>query len=47
MKAWRCWNSLAAGADRKMANNAISAIGMHRDAAADAALDRFTRRVTA
>jgi hypothetical protein len=34
--------SLAGGADRKMANNAISAIGMHRDPAADAALDRFT-----
>jgi hypothetical protein len=34
--------SLAAGADRKLANSAISAIGMHRDPAADAALDRFT-----
>ncbi len=34
--------SLAAGADRKIANAAISAIGMHRDPAADAALDRFT-----
>jgi hypothetical protein len=34
--------SLAAGADRKISNPAISAIGMHRDPAADAALDRFT-----
>jgi hypothetical protein len=34
--------SLTGGADRKIANAAISAIGMHRDPAADAALDRFT-----
>lgn len=34
--------SLTAGADRKLPNSAISAIGMHRDPAADAALDRFT-----
>jgi HEAT repeat protein len=34
--------SLTAGADRKITNSAISAIGMHRDPAADAALDRFT-----
>jgi hypothetical protein len=30
------------GTDRRVANSAISAIGMHRDAAADAALDRLT-----
>lgn len=30
------------GNDRRMANSAISAIGLHRDAAADAALDRLT-----
>jgi HEAT repeat protein len=30
------------GSDHRVANSAISAIGMHRDAAADAALDRLT-----
>ncbi len=33
--------SLVPNSDRKVANGAISAIGMHRDAAADAALDRL------
>lgn len=34
--------SLAARADRRLVNSAVNAIGMHRDPAADAALDRFT-----
>ncbi len=43
LESFAAGNAAATGTDeRRIANGAISAIGLHRDAAADAALDRLT-----